>query len=560
MKNKIMKLVSVFALALLIIAQVPKAGAAADYSEIQLADGWVKDGYTFTTQKYEKSTTNSEWLYQSTGSYEYNTALQILQGNGKTLDAFCFAKFKWDQKGAVMSLITIEEYMALYREEYVTNQYQLNGRVPVEVNIDKVRAIAFNSRIAIPLSEIRQRTGISGLTEQEATRAGQFAIWTLTDGLKTRPYKLDKNRFQVYFDAYLNYPDRWRTVDLVSTLTRNETRYYQYLMGLEEMPKPAAQENLLSDLTITYPDENTAVIKYDYLQSIAEPTIKFEGKPDTVYTKDTVTENGRVYVTLTANITQDDKVCVEAIGKDVLDIAIMTGTIQPKVVIVPQKVTKKVCADIVKPIIPETDLQLNKKDNATGALLPGAEFTISDSEGNVLQTAVSDADGKISFTGLKPGAYTIKETAAPEGYQLNPDAIQIEVKNENGNAVVYFNNAAVSEIDVLNQKNLFELNIYKIDGDTRLPVNGAVFELKNAAGEVVGTATSANGGRFKFVDLAPGNYTLTETVTPAPYIAPVGTLIVTINEGGAVSYSGDLARRASVSNNLLTFRNYKRIY
>ena len=72
-------------------------------------------------------------------------------------------------------------------------------------------------------------------------------------------------------------------------------------------------------------------------------------------------------------------------------------------------------------------------------VLPGATFNILDSEGNAVKFVqsengeyvystsesasadlVTNSDGKITATGLAEGTYTIKETAAPEGYTVDP--------------------------------------------------------------------------------------------------------------------------------------------
>lgn len=66
------------------------------------------------------------------------------------------------------------------------------------------------------------------------------------------------------------------------------------------------------------------------------------------------------------------------------------------------------------------------KQDADGKALSGAEFTISggnidaDFTANGGQTVVtSGADGKVAFTGLAAGTYTVKETKVPDGFLQN---------------------------------------------------------------------------------------------------------------------------------------------
>jgi len=67
----------------------------------------------------------------------------------------------------------------------------------------------------------------------------------------------------------------------------------------------------------------------------------------------------------------------------------------------------------------------------------------------------------------------------------------------------------------------------------RSPLAGAVFEVKNAQGTVVGTMTTSATG-FATIELPPGTYTFTETVAPGgPYQAlPVLTVTLTDNDQG----------------------------
>lgn len=59
--------------------------------------------------------------------------------------------------------------------------------------------------------------------------------------------------------------------------------------------------------------------------------------------------------------------------------------------------------------------------------LEGAEFTLYDKDKNVIGKAVSGSDGMVNFEGLAPGKYSVKETAAPEGYKLFSGSMEFQI-------------------------------------------------------------------------------------------------------------------------------------
>lgn len=60
-------------------------------------------------------------------------------------------------------------------------------------------------------------------------------------------------------------------------------------------------------------------------------------------------------------------------------------------------------------------------------VLPGVTFRLQSPDGAVVKEAVTDSKGKVSFTDLMPGSYTITETKAPDGCTLLKDPIKVSV-------------------------------------------------------------------------------------------------------------------------------------
>ncbi len=98
-----------------------------------------------------------------------------------------------------------------------------------------------------------------------------------------------------------------------------------------------------------------------------------------------------------------------------------------------------------------------KENNLTGNILinkvdenqlplEGAQFTLYDKDGFEIRQVISDINGTVLFDNLQPGKYSVKETKAPEGYELVSDTMYIDVKD----AKTYsynFVNIPLEEID-----------------------------------------------------------------------------------------------------------------
>lgn len=87
--------------------------------------------------------------------------------------------------------------------------------------------------------------------------------------------------------------------------------------------------------------------------------------------------------------------------------------------------------------VPTTDLVL-KKVNKSQEALGGAQFKlVNNSDTNESQTATSvDGTGRVEFTGLRPGTYTLTEAMAPNGYEASQESWIVEVTLSDDNKAV----------------------------------------------------------------------------------------------------------------------------
>lgn len=180
------------------------------------------------------------------------------------------------------------------------------------------------------------------------------------------------------------------------------------------------------------------------------------------------------------------------------------------------------------------------------AELPGATLTVRDAEGNVARDALTgeelswiSGEEPHEFS-LAPGIYTLKEDAAPAGYDIVQEvAFVIDdegklVVSEDAAEGVQVNGSAIVLTDKLAER---EVLISKVE-------LGQGEELEGAHLTLVGTDINGNeiekvewisGGTPKAFSLPAGTYTLTEDQAPLGYeIAESITFVVEVAEDGAL--------------------------
>ena len=93
-------------------------------------------------------------------------------------------------------------------------------------------------------------------------------------------------------------------------------------------------------------------------------------------------------------------------------------------------------------------IRLIKVDSETLAPLANARYEIAKVGGTYKNEFVTGANGEIDFSALEPGAYTVKELAAPDGYLID-DAIRTVQINAGENAQFVFANTRKPTIEVI---------------------------------------------------------------------------------------------------------------
>ena len=169
------------------------------------------------------------------------------------------------------------------------------------------------------------------------------------------------------------------------------------------------------------------------------------------------------------------------------------------------------------------DIKLRKVDEGNNPL-KGAEFTLYDSQGKEIETSTSDDDGIVTFNDVPYGSYKIKETKAPEGYNIYTDEISVDI-NESGKV---YNLGEIKNSKIKGSIKLKKVNEYKN------PLKGAEFTLYDLEGKKLETSISNDEGIVIFKDITYGRYKIKETKAPEGYEALKEDIEVFVSRDGYV--------------------------
>ena len=143
-------------------------------------------------------------------------------------------------------------------------------------------------------------------------------------------------------------------------------------------------------------------------------------------------------------------------------------------------------------------LTVIKKDEKTGARIPGVQFEIRKMDGEIVGTFTTDENGVIYLPEAENGWYTVTELKAAEGYRLDDTPHRIEVK-DGQTATLEITNKAISGI-----------LIHKVNAVTGEGIPGVSFLLYDSGNDPIAQETSDDRGYVRFENLTAGRYYLRE--------------------------------------------------
>lgn len=153
-------------------------------------------------------------------------------------------------------------------------------------------------------------------------------------------------------------------------------------------------------------------------------------------------------------------------------------------------------AEIQKQVMEDdvTKVKISKTDITGDNEIEGAKLTITDENGNIVETWTSGKEPHY-IEKLPIGKYTLKEEQAPNGYVV-AEEITFEVADT----------AEIQKVAMKDDTAKGRLIIEKTDKDTGAALKDAEFELRDADGKVVETMTTDENGHATSGLLAIGTY------------------------------------------------------
>lgn len=152
--------------------------------------------------------------------------------------------------------------------------------------------------------------------------------------------------------------------------------------------------------------------------------------------------------------------------------------------------------------------KIHKISSADGRNLMGATFEIRGIDSDYKHSFTTDALGEITVQGrdLPTGSFEVYEIAAPEGYATDGSDIQTFAWDNSKDIELSFKDAPRPGI-----------KIYKFDKETKMPLEGATFEIRRD-GQVLATVKTDVNGNAGLYDLPKGFYQVVETEPPQGYL------------------------------------------
>jgi uncharacterized surface anchored protein len=158
-------------------------------------------------------------------------------------------------------------------------------------------------------------------------------------------------------------------------------------------------------------------------------------------------------------------------------------------------------------------LRIIKIDALTKQPIFGVEFIVFDANGQAVGRFITDNNGIIDFSGILPeGRYTVRETKAAPGYDLDEIPKTVEFVSGKMTEIKWENRPQMGQIQIT-KKSADDNEVNGLPAGT--PLEGAVFEVyAHKSGNLMDRFISGADGRAVSKPLPLGRYTIREVQAP----------------------------------------------
>ena len=186
------------------------------------------------------------------------------------------------------------------------------------------------------------------------------------------------------------------------------------------------------------------------------------------------------------------------------------------------------------------------KESPDGTRLKGAEFALYKADNTEVEKVTTDKAGVALFTGLNPGSYYIKETAAPEGYKLSDKKFDFTIDSNGVLSGEGFAGDELYKLTVENRPVEHGFKVKKVStNDEKLVLPGAEFRI--LGGGLDERYTTGADGLTKLITLPIGEYTLTEMKAPEGYVINGAGRHISVKADGIYLDGGKLGEGEAIT-------------
>ena len=186
------------------------------------------------------------------------------------------------------------------------------------------------------------------------------------------------------------------------------------------------------------------------------------------------------------------------------------------------------------------------KESPDGTRLKGAVFTLYKADNTEVEKVTTNKAGVALFTGLNPGSYYIKETAAPEGYKPLDKRFDFIIDANGDLRGDGFSGEGLYTLIVKNSPLEYGFKVKKVStNDEKLVLPGAEFRI--LGGDLDKRYTTGANGLTEQITLPIGEYTLTEMKAPEGYVINGAGRHISVKADGIYLDGGKLGEGEAIT-------------